>query len=182
MIYGYARVSSVGQSLEVQLAALKAAGCETIRAEKMSGTTRQGRKELERLMAEIRAGDVLTITRIDRLARSISDLLNIVAELHKRGAALRSTEQPVDATTPTGRAFLQMLGVFAELENSMRAERQKAGIARAKSEGVYDGVGRPVSIDAEEVRALVAAGNSKAEAARLMGISRASVYRVLETP
>src|SRR5690349_23108590 len=104
MLYGYARVSTTDQDLSVQIDALKAAGCQAIRSEKMSGTTRDGRAELDTLLEFIRAGDTLVVTRIDRLARSIADLQDIVRTLKAKGATLRATEQPIDTSTAAGKA------------------------------------------------------------------------------
>src|SRR5256885_11398171 len=156
MLYGYARVSSVDQSLTVQEDALKTAGCQTIRSEKVTGTTRQGRMELATLLDFIRDGDTLVVTRIDRLARSIGDLQDIVRALKAKGATLKATEQPIDTSTAAGKAFLDMLGVFAEFETNLRKERQLEGIAKAKAAGVY--TGRKASIPAEKVKALKADG------------------------
>src|SRR5271165_3249075 len=109
-LFGYARVSSTDQDLDLQLAALKAAGCEVIRSEKVSGTSTNGRTELRNLLEFIRVGDVLIVTRIDRLARSIADLAAIVRELEAKGAALKAIEQPIDTSTAAGRAFLRVEG------------------------------------------------------------------------
>ena len=174
---GYARVSTTGQELDVQLAALKAAGCDVIRAEKRSGTSTQGRDELRTLLDFIRVGDTLVVTRIDRLARSIGDLQDIVHELKAKGAILRATEQPVDTSTAAGKAFLDMLGVFAEFETNLRRERQMEGISAAKARGVYKG--RPPSIDAAKVAALKREGLGATEIAKRLKVGRASVYRVL---
>jgi DNA invertase Pin-like site-specific DNA recombinase len=176
-IYGYARVSSIDQDLSVQKAALKAAGCTIIRAEKASGTSRKGRSELATLMDFLRPGDTLVVTRIDRLARSLRDLQNLVHELQARGVRLKATEQPIDTSTPAGKAFLGMLGVFAEFETNLRRERQMEGINAAKERGVYKG--RKPSIDPAEVRRLQEEGLGATEIAKQLGIGRASVYRVL---
>src|SRR3954447_6627674 len=115
-LYGYARVSTLDQDLTIQQAALKAAGCEVIRAEKASGTRRDGRSELQVLLDFVRAGDTLVIIRIDRLARSPKDLQGIVHEQKSKDVALKATEQPVDIGTAASKVFLDMLGVFAEFE------------------------------------------------------------------
>ena len=138
-VYGYARVSTTDQDLSIQNASLEAAGCITIFAEKKSGTRRDGRTELEVLLECVREGDTVIVTRIDRLARSIRDLQNIVHELREKGVTLKATEQPIDTATAAGKAFLDMLGVFAEFETNLRRERQMEGIAKAKAEGVYRG-------------------------------------------
>ena len=177
MIYGYARVSTIEQDLTIQQAALTAAGCAEIRAESVSGTTREGRTELSSLLTFMREGDVLMVTRIDRLARSVADLQDIVRALKAKGVALRATEQPIDTSTAAGKAFLDMLGVFAEFETSLRKERQLEGIAKAKAGGVYRG--RKPSINAAEVRRLQADGLGASAIAARLGIGRASVYRVM---
>ena len=177
MKYGYARVSSTDQDLSVQRAALKAAGCGVIRAEKKTGAKRDGRTELQTMTEFMRSGDTLVITRIDRLARNMRDLQNIVHELKDKGVALVATEQAVDTSTAAGKAFLDMLGVFAEFETNIRKERQLEGIAAAKAKGIYKG--RPASIAPDEVRKLRAAGTGATEIAKQLGIGRASVYRLL---
>ena len=177
MLYGYARVSSTDQSLTVQEDALKAAGCPTIRSEKVTGTTREGRTELATLLDFIRDGDTLVVTRIDRLARSIADLQDIVRTLRAKGAMLKATEQPIDTSTAAGKCFLDMLGVFAEFETNLRRERQMEGIARAKAAGVYKG--RRPSIDLDKIKELKDRGLGATEIAKHLKIGRASVYRVL---
>jgi DNA invertase Pin-like site-specific DNA recombinase len=177
-IYGYARVSSADQDYALQEQALRAAGCEVIRAEKASGTVRAGRTELELLLEFLRHGDTLVVTRVDRLARSIKDLQDIVYTLKARGVTLRATEQPIDTQSAAGKAFLDMLGVFAEFETNLRRERQLEGIAAAKARGVYQG--RKPSVDIIEIRRLREEQKLGAtEIARRLGIGRASVYRAL---
>jgi DNA invertase Pin-like site-specific DNA recombinase len=177
-IIGYARVSTTDQNLELQEAALRAAGCDLIRAEKRSGTTTAGREELRTVLDFLRAGDILMVTRIDRLARSIGDLQDIVRTVKARGASLRATEQPIDTSTAAGKCFLDMLGVFAEFETNLRKERQLEGIADAKARGVYQG--RKPSIDPAQVKALRAQGMGASGIAKALKIGRASVYRALE--
>jgi DNA invertase Pin-like site-specific DNA recombinase len=176
-VIGYARVSTIDQDLSIQKAALRAAGCNVIRAEKRSGTTTTGRKKLRTVLEFLHNGDVLMVTRIDRLACSIGDLQDIVRTVKAKGASLKVTEQPIDTSTATGNAFLDMLGVFVEFETNLRKERQLEGIAKAKAEGRYKG--RPTSIDAAKVRALKAQGKGATDIAREMKIARASVYRAL---
>ena len=175
--YGYARVSTTDQDLSIQEEALRAYGCDTIRAEKVSGSSRAGRQELNNLLQFLRDGDTLTVTRIDRLARSVYDLQGLVRELSDKGVALRATEQPIDTGTAAGKCFLDMLGVFAEFETNLRRERQMEGIAKAKARGVYKG--RKPSIDPEEVRSLKSGGMGATAIAKKLGIGRASVYRIL---
>jgi DNA invertase Pin-like site-specific DNA recombinase len=123
-------------------------------------------------------GDALRVTRIDRLARSIGDLQDIVQTVKARGASLKATEQPIDTGTAVGKCFLDMLGVFAEFETNLHKERQLEGIAKAKAAGVYKG--RPASIDATQAREMKARGMRPTDIAKALGIGRASVYRVLE--
>jgi DNA invertase Pin-like site-specific DNA recombinase len=177
MIYGYARVSTTEQDLTIQQEALQSFGCEIIRSEKMSGTSVQGRDELNNLLDFIREGDELVVCRVDRLARSVRDLQNIVHTLEEKGVVLRATEQPIDTSTSAGKCFLDMLSVFAEFETNLRKERQMEGIAKAKERGVY--LGRKPSIDVEKVRELKESGLGATAIARELGIDRTSVYRVL---
>lgn len=176
-IMGYARVSTDDQDCAIQEAALRAAGATIIRSERRSGTTTEGRKELEDLLTFLRSGDILMVTRIDRLARSVADLERIVGIVRDRGAHLRATEQPIDTSTPAGVAFLQMLAVFAQFETALRKERQMEGIAKAKEQGVYKG--RKPSVPTAEVLRLKADGVAPTEIARRLKIGRGSVYRAL---
>ena len=173
-VIGYARISTTDQDVSIQEAALKAAGCEVIRTEQRTA----GRDELRTVLDVLRRGDVLMVTRIDRLARSVGDLQDIVRDVKARGASLKATEQPIDTGTAAGKCFLDMLGVFAEFEANLRRERQLDGITKAKAAGVYKG--RPASIDAAQVREMKEQGLGATEIAKSLGIGRASVYRVLE--
>lgn len=177
-VIGYARVSTSDQNLEIQVAALKAAGCGVIRAEKRSGTTTSGRTELQTVLDFLDAGDVLMVTRIDRLARSIGDLQDIVRAVKAKGASLKATEQPIDTSTAAGKAFLDMLGVFAEFETNLRKERQMEGIAKAKGAGVYKG--RKATVDVSRIKTLKQQGIGPSAIAKTLGIGRASVYRALD--
>ena len=146
MQYGYARVSTTDQDLSIQSDALKAAGCDVIRSEKVTGhdARRTHGTRNTRFHPE---GDVLVVTRIDRLARSVGDLQDIVRAIKAKGAALKATEQPIDTSTAAGKCFLDMLGVFAEFETNLRRERQMEGISKAKAAGIYRAVS-PASISA----------------------------------
>lgn len=175
---GYARVSTIDQDTAVQVEALRSAGCSVIRKEKVTGTTTDGRTELATCLDFLDEDDVLVVTRIDRLARSVGDLQDIVKTIRAKGASLACTEQPIDTSTAAGKAFLDMLAVFAEFETNLRKERQAEGIARAKAAGVYKG--RKPSIDPNALRAMRNEGLGASEIARRLGIGRASVYRVLE--
>jgi len=176
-VYGYARVSTLDQDATLQEETLRRAGCGVVRSEKASGSSRNGRQELERLLDFLRTGDTLMVTRIDRLARSVGDLQDIVRTLKTKGVALKATEQPIDTSTAAGKAFLDMLGVFAEFETNLRRERQMEGIAEAKARGVYKG--RKPSIDRKEVQRLKGKGMGASAIAKELGIGRASVYRLL---
>lgn len=177
-LMGYARVSTGDQDLTIQIDALKAAGCEVVRWEKVSGSSTEGRTELRTLLDFIRTGDTLVVTRIDRLARSVADLQTIVRTLREKGAALRATEQPIDTSTAAGKAFLDMLGVFAEFETNLRRERQMEGIKKAKAAGVYKG--RPKKISTDDVMMLREQGKGATDIAKQLGIGRASVYRIFQ--
>lgn len=176
--YGYARVSTDDQDLTIQRERLLEAGCDVVREEKRSGTKLAGRDELQTLLEFLRQGDALVVTRLDRLARSMDDLSAIVKQLEGKGVTLKATEQPVDTGSAAGKAFFQMLGVFAEFETNLRRERQMEGIAKAKAEGVYKG--RKASIDSTEILRLKATGMGATEIARMLGIARTSIYRALE--
>ncbi len=176
-IYGYARVSTTDQDLTIQQEALEKAGCEIIRSEKVSGTSTQGRDELNTLLEFLRDGDELVVTRVDRLARSVLDLQTIVRDIKLKGVHLRATEQPIDTSTPAGKCFLDMLGVFAEFETNLRRERQMEGIAKAKERGVYKG--RKPSVDKTQIIELHKSGMGATAITKELNISRATVYRAI---
>ncbi len=178
MKVSYSRVSSSGQSLEIQLDALKKFGCEKHFQVKVSGTSTQGRSQLKECLDFVREGDELVITRIDRLARSVLDLQLIVKELTDKGVNLTATEQPISTKDATSKCFLDMLGVFAELETNLRKERQIEGIARAKEKGVYKG--RRSKIDVDQIKTLKAEGLGATAIAKHLNIHRDSVYRLLK--
>ncbi|WP_430414269.1 recombinase family protein [Parasphingorhabdus sp.] len=175
---GYARVSSAGQSLEVQQEQLANTGCEKLFAEKQSGTSASDRMALQDALEWLRDGDTLVVTRLDRLARSGKDLHDIIDQLSAKKVGFQCLQQgAVDTTTSMGKLVLGILGAVAEFETDIRKERQREGIEKAKKRGVYKG--RPASIDASKIRELKAAGMGGAAIAKEMGIGRASVYRLL---
>lgn len=178
--YGYARVSTGEQDLTVQREALVRTGVhpDLVFDEKATGAKRQGREKLDFLLKVADTGDTIVITRIDRLARSMHDLQNIVHELKCKGVALKATEQPIDTATAAGKAFFDILGVFAEFETNLRRERQAEGIAKAKRQGIYTGGKR--RIERTEVKRLASEGAGPSEIARRLGVSRRQVYRILE--
>ncbi len=158
---------------------MQSSGCDIIRSETQTGTKLEGRTELETIIQFARAGDSLSVTRIDRLARSVGDLATIVQRLEAKGVSLKVLEQPVDTSTAAGRCFLGMLGVFAEFETAIRRERQMEGVAKAKAQGVYKG--RKPTIDPERVKALAADGMGASAIAKELKVGRASVYRILHS-
>lgn len=177
-LVGYARVSSVGQSLDIQVAALTEAGCDKIFAEKRSGVTAKERRQLQDALEYVREGDTFVVTRLDRLARSVGDLFRIIEKLQKKNVAFRCIQQGgVDTDTSTGRLMLAVLGAVAAFEGDIRKERQMEGIAKAKAAGVYKG--RKPSVDGEAIRRLHREGTRPVDIARRLGIGRASVYRYL---
>ena len=177
-IYGYACVSTFDLDLGIQRAALKAASCGVVRAEKASSSRRDGRTELHVLLDFVQPRDTLVVTRMDRLARSMRDLQDTVHKLKQKGVALRAAEQPVGTGTAADKAFLDMLGVFAEFEANLRRERQLDGI---KARGIYKG--RKPTLDPAELRRLRDEEKlGPAAIARRLGIGRASIYRVLGKP
>lgn len=178
MKVSYIRVSSTSQSLVVQRDAVKAFGVEKIFEEKVSGTSTQGRDKLRECLDFVREGDELVITRIDRLARSVLDLQLIIKELNDKGVSLTATEQPISTKDATSKCFLDMLGVFAELETNLRKERQLEGIAKAKENGIYKG-GKS-KIDVERIKTLRGEGMGATKIAKEMKIHRDSVYRLLK--
>ena len=177
-LFGYARVSTTDQDLAVQRNALNLAGVGVIFEEKASGTKREGRTELQKVLSVLGEGDALVVTRLDRLGRSMRDLANIAHEIEQVGAHLKVIEQSVDTSTATGRAFYGMLAVFAAFETDVRRERQLEGIAMAKRQGVY--TGGKARLDRERVKTLSDSGLGPAAIARELGIARSSVYRFLE--
>jgi DNA invertase Pin-like site-specific DNA recombinase len=184
MLVGYARTSTIEQEagLDAQARDLDDAGCERSFAERVSSIGR--RAELEAAIAFMRKGDVLVVTKPDRLARSVADLLGIVARLEAKGVALRVLSMggaEVDTRNATGRLMLTMLGAVAEFERALMLERQREGIAKAKAEGRYQGRAPTAQRQAESVRQMKADGVRPTDIARRLGIGRASVYRILGT-
>lgn len=180
MLIGYARVSTNDQETTAQVTALKAAGCERIFREKASGG-RWNRPELHKILDQLRKDDVLVVWKLDRLSRSLRDVLTIMEKLAEERAGFRSLTEAIDTTTPAGRMMLQMLGAFAEFEKAMLHERTKAGIESAREEGRIGG--RPPKLTAsqrQEILLLVKEGTKTATAAaRLFQVHPATVSRLL---
>lgn len=177
VLVGYARVSSEDQDLTIQLEALAEVGCEKVFSEKRSGTTTEGRSELERALEYVREGDVLVVTRLDRLARSVVDLRRIVSMLQDKGVEFKCIQQGFDTTRPEGRLMLSILGAFAEFETDIRKERQAEGIERAKAEGRYKGRSSTKARPEDIRNARMLDGQSAAEIAKRFRISTDTVYR-----
>ena len=176
--YGYARCSSLSQSTDIQVAALKEAGCEVVRAEKKSGSTIEGRTELAGLMDFMRDGDVLCIHKLDRLGRNTRDVLNLVHELDERGCSLQVLEPAIDTGGPMGKVMLTVLGMVSEMELGFIKERQRAGIEKAKAAGKYKG--RPTSLDHDKIKAMRAEGMGATAIARELGCTRGAIYKVVK--
>jgi len=180
MLTGYARVSKDDQETALQVAALKSAGCERIYREKASGG-RWDRPELHRLLDNLRKGDVLVVWKLDRLSRSLRDVLIIMERLAEAKAGFRSLTEAIDTTTPAGRMMMQMVGAFAEFERAMLRERTKAGLEAAREEGRIGGRRPKLSPQQQtEIRKMVTRGDkTAADAARLFKIHPATVSRLL---
>lgn len=182
MKIGYARVSTTGQSLDIQLEALRLEGCEDIYQEKESGKTVDNRDQLVAALKFARKGDILIVTKLDRLARSLSDLWSIVNELGLKGVDLKVIEQPlIDTSKPEGKLILTMFGYVAETERNLILERTANGRAKAMSKGVKFGAKAKLSdsqLDTLKTE-FAAWQGSKSELATKYGISRASLYRLV---
>ena len=182
MKVGYARVSSIDGSqetgLDTQIELLKRNGVERIFSESQSGTSTDKRLQLKECLEFMREGDEFTFTRVDRVCRNSLDLQLLVKDLCERGITLNATEQPISTKDATSKCFLDMLGVFAELETNLRRERQLEGIQLAKQKGVYKG-GKQV-IDVEKIKKLKKEGLGATAIARQVGCHRDSVYRLLK--
>jgi len=180
-IVGYARTSTTDQKagLEGQLRDLKAAGCTKLFQEEVSSVGGK-RQELERAIDYLREGDVLVVTKLDRLARSVADLVAITERLREKGVALRVLGMDLDTSSPTGKLMLNLMGSIAEFERELMLERQREGIAKAKAEGKYKGRARTARSKAEDVIRLRNEGKSPMDIVKVVGISRASVFRILK--
>lgn len=178
MLIGYARTSTADQEagLEAQERDLRAAGAERLFSEKVSSVAT--REALSDALDYLRDGDVLLVTKLDRLARSIRDLMEIVETIRAKGAALRILAMDLDTSTATGKLMLGILGSVAEFEREIMLERQREGIAKAKAAGKYKGRTPTARRKADEVLQLLAEGRTEVEAAELLGISRSSVQRI----
>jgi DNA invertase Pin-like site-specific DNA recombinase len=183
MNIGYARTSTVEQQagLDAQLAALKAIPCTKVFKEQTSSVSGEGRKreQLEACLDFVREGDTLVVTKLDRLARSVADLVDITKRIAAKDAALRILDMNLDTTTPTGKLMLNIIGSVGQFEREIMLERQREGIARAKELGRYKGRKPTARAKLSEIKALMAEGIGASEIARRLSIARSSVYGVL---
>lgn len=179
MLVGYARTSTLEQvaGFEAQSTALTAAGCERVFKEQVSSVAH--RPQLEEALRFVRAGDTLVVTKLDRLARSVTHMGQIVEDLAGRGVSLRILDLGLDTSTATGQLMLNVLGSVAQFERSMMLERQREGIAKAKDEGRYKGRTPTAMKQADHIRALAAEGMTRKAIAEKLGVSERSVYRAI---
>ena len=179
-IIGYARTSTIDQEagLEAQVSDLRAAGCTKLFQEQVSSVAAK-RPELVRALDYVREGDTLVVTKLDRLARSVSDLVKITDDLKRKGVTLRILNLNLDTATATGKLMVNLLGSVAEFEREIMLERQREGIAKAKAEGKYKGRAPTARAKTDEVIRLKAEGLTGTAIAAKLGIGRASVFRIL---
>lgn len=179
MLIGYARTSTLDQKagIEAQVRDLQAIGCDKLFQEQVSSVDVASREQLALALEFIREGDTLVVTKLDRLARSVAHLMNILDTLKAKGASLRILNMGIDTSTPTGKLLLTMLGGVAEFEREIMLERQREGIAKAKAEGKYKGRVPTARQKSEEIRELWMQGCGATDIAKKLNISRASVYR-----
>jgi len=177
MIYGYGRVSTTDQKLDVQETQLKAAGCQRILMEKASGAN-NNRPELARLISYTCRGDVVIVTKLDRLARSTQHLLTVIKELDEKGVAFKALNADIDTSTPVGKLMITVLAAIAEFERGISKERQRDGIEAAKAAGKYKGSPPVARRQSDRVLGLLSGGMRAADVAVKCGIGIASVYRI----
>ncbi|WP_237112305.1 recombinase family protein [Mycobacteroides abscessus] len=180
MLIGYARVSTVEQSTDLQLDALHAANVEQVFTDEGVSGSLSSRPELDRCLEMLRSGDTLVVWRLDRLARSLKNLLELVESLSARGIHLRSLTESIDTSSASGRLILSVFGALAEFERSLIIERTQAGLQAARARGAR--IGRPTAMSAgqvEQAKTLVGAGHRVSEVARTLGVGRSTLYRVL---
>jgi len=180
MKIGYARISTADQNTHLQRDALKAAGCEKIITEQISGSSAK-RPKLENLLRSMKSGDILTVWRLDRLGRSLPHLIEVVRDLEERGAGFQSLSEEINTTTAGGRLVFHLMGALAEFERSLIVERTQAGLNAARKRGAK--IGRPRSLTPSQIKhaqKLVGAGERPAAVARTLGINRSTLYRALK--
>lgn len=179
MKIGYARISTADQNARMQRDALKAAGCEKIVTEQISGTSIK-RPKLEKLLRSLKSGDILTVWRLDRLGRSLPHLIEVVRDLEEKGAGFQSLSEEINTTTAGGRLIFHLMGALAEFERSLIVERTQAGLRAARKRGVR--VGRPRSLTPAQVKhakKLIDSGERPAAVANSLGVNRSTLYRAI---
>jgi len=181
MLVGYARTSTLDQTagLEAQERELAEAGCTKVFVEQVSSVDVKAREALAQALEFVREGDTLVVTKLDRLARSVAHLMELLEMIEAKGASLRILSMGIDTSTATGKLMLTLLGGVAEFERSIMLERQREGIAKAKALGKYKGRKPTAKAKAEEVLKLHQEGVGGTAIAKRLGIGRASVYRIL---
>lgn len=182
MLIGYARTSTLDQTagLEAQERDLRAAQCEKVFSEQVSSVDQTARAKLAEVLDYLREGDTLVVTKLDRLARSVTHLHSMLGQITAKGANLKILSMGIDTATPTGKLLLTIMGGVAEFEREVMLERQREGIAKAKAEGKYKGRKPTAQAKAEQVKVLIEEGVGPTEIAQRLGIGRASVYRILK--
>ncbi|MEO1140507.1 MAG: recombinase family protein [Pseudomonadota bacterium] len=182
MIIGYARTSTLDQKagLEAQQRDLEAAGCEKVFTEQVSSVDTKARERLAEALDYIREGDTLVVTKLDRLARSVAHLLEVLEAVTAKGASLRILSMGIDTGTATGKLMLTVLGSVAEFERSIMLERQREGIAKAKAAGKYTGRKATAKAKTDEILKLADEGMKPLKIAETLGIGKSSIYRILD--
>lgn len=181
MLIGYARISTSEQDTKAQVAALQSAGCELVFREKASGG-RWERPELHRLLSQLRKGDVVVVWKLDRLSRSLKDVLMLMEAIQKAKAGFKSLTEAIDTTTAAGRMMMQMVGSFAEFEREMLRERTRSGLKSARQQGRIGGRRSKLNPQQQKeiVRLVMKGKKSGADAARLFGVHPATISRLLQ--
>lgn len=177
---GYARVSTGEQNPDLQLDALKRAGCERIYTDKGQGGAKRSRPQLDKCLKDLKPGDVLTVWKLDRLGRSLPHLVGVLEDLQGRGVGFVSLTEAIDTGTAAGRLLGHIIGALAEFERALIAERTRAGIRAAKRRGVR--LGRKPALSPEQVthaRKLIDKGDSPGDVARILGVARSTLYKAL---
>jgi DNA invertase Pin-like site-specific DNA recombinase len=181
MLFGYARVSTLDQDLDAQVNCLKAAGCEKIFHEKEKGGKWE-RPQLHKMLSEVKEGDTIIVWKLDRLSRSLSDLLAIIQKIDKAGCSFKSLTEALDTTTPAGRMLMHVIGAIAEFEKSLLRERTLSGLHAAKLRGKVGG--RPFKLNKDQqiqIANLVSSGvQTAADAARLFNLDPSTISRLLK--
>lgn len=181
MLIGYARVSTIDQNPKLQIEALQAAGCNQVYVDHGLSGSHTKRPELKKALTQAAKGDILIVWKLDRLGRSVTDLVKIISDLAAKGAEFRSITEAMDTTTAAGRLLFHMVGALAEFERSLSIERTRAALLSAKKNGTQ--LGRKPKLTSEQIihaRKLLDDGESSRKIARLFGVGKATLYRHLQ--